>query len=92
MSYEPTLIIVKADLMSNEDYLEGEFMKAAPKKLTDKWRENHDAIAAVRHCLYRKSVSVSGTHIILYRPEGTAFSRRIRDILYNLNIEFAEYD
>ncbi len=92
MSYEPTLIIVKADLQEKAQEIEAFLNKTRPKKITDQWQKNRNAYYALKDCLLYEGIKIAGTVIIIVHPEGTEHNRDVRALLHGLNIEFAVHN
>lgn len=92
MSYEPTLIIVKEQLNDQSGVIEEGCRQPEPKKPSQRWLRRKFAFEVLYGCLPFDPVSICGIGVILIRPELTQRNRDVRELLHELNIEFAVYD
>lgn len=91
MSYEPTLIIVKEDLHKHVDLIEAGVRQDVPKRSPEKTHRRKAAFHALEDCLTREGHKIRGISLVMVQPELSAHNRDVRELLHELNIEFAAY-
>jgi hypothetical protein len=79
MSYEPRLIISHADLQDNASMITQYACEAHPSQ----------ALLYLEKLLVEKPITLKGVAMIVCQPELTGFNKKVRDLLYEFDIEFA---
>lgn len=92
MSYEPTLIIVKESLDSQSGVIEEGSWQSEPKKPSQRWLNRKKAFDTLRIYLGFAPVKIRDIGVILVTPGGTQHNQTVRNLLDELNIEFATYE
>lgn len=89
MSYEPMLLISKEDLHKNEQVIEDYLKQKRPKKISEKLRRELRAYEELNNYLTLEGTKLKNIVIICWRPEGSQFNSDVRNLMHELNIEFA---
>lgn len=92
MSYEPTLIISKEDLLAKADLIRAYFIKKIPRKESEKEKRKRLAHIALDEALMQEGIKIKSIHLILIKPELTGHNNDVRQLLHELNIEFTVYN
>lgn len=90
MSYEPTIIIAKEDLEQSINAIWKLQSAKKPKNFkTERWDERLKALTDIEKFSYYEGVKIRGITIIILHVGETAYNAAVRNILRELNIEFA---
>ena len=85
MSYEPHLVINADDLVKKAEL----FCYSMQLKWSKKDKDVMEYLDIVRQY---QPIHISGVNMIICHPELTSFNKRVREKLYDWDVEFAEWD
>ncbi len=89
MGFEPTIIVYKPDLLDNKKFIEDWKYKKRPSTLTQSFLNKQNAYSTLEDVLNMGGFKIQGHEMILFTPEGTRHNEAVRNLLRELNIEFA---
>lgn len=81
MSYEPTLVINRGDLLKHKNRLENWELEKEEDRDVFKFLNTESE--------YKYPPKIGGIELIICQPELTSFNTRVRKALYELNVEFS---
>lgn len=89
MSYEPTLIISRDDLRNRSCLIEEAEFKKHPKKMNERMVRRKEANTALYFALPLEGFKIKDNWLVIIRPEGTIHNAAVRELLMDLEIEYA---
>lgn len=92
MSYEPTLIIVKEDLHKQAGVIEEGSWQEISKRAPEKIQRRKAAFKELEDYLSQEGHKIREITLIMVNAEGSIHNRTVRELLHELDIEFAAYD
>lgn len=89
MSYEPTIICSMPDLQARRAEIESwEYQE--PKRKSAKFLRRQEAFKFLHDVIDKyKPFKFKGLLLVIFQPELTSRNKDVRDVLHDMNIEFA---